>query len=51
MSYQIALILILIVAALIIGKKFNSSKNADKELVYEDEMDEDELKDLDNNIN
>jgi hypothetical protein len=51
MSYQIALILILIVAALIVGKKFNGPKNADKELVYEDEMDEDELQDLDDNIN
>jgi hypothetical protein len=51
MSYQIALILILIVTALIVGKKFNSPKNIDKELVYEDEMDEDELQDLDDNIN
>ena len=34
MSYQIALILILIVAALIIGKKFNSSKFKEKLLKF-----------------
>ena len=51
MSYQIGLILILIVTAIIIGKKYNKPKLEDDALVYEDEMDKDELEKLDDEIN
>ena len=51
MSYQIGLILILVIAAIIIGKKYNKPKQEDDSLVYEDEMDKDELKKLDDEIN
>ena len=47
MLYQIGIILIIIVAAIIISKRFNQNED----LIYEDEMDEDELKKLDNDIN
>ena len=47
MLYQIGIILIIIVAAIIVSKKFN--QNID--LIYEDEMEEDELKKLDDEIN
>ena len=42
MLYQIGIILIIIVAALIVSKKFSQDKKND--LIFEDEMDEDELK-------
>ena len=48
MLYQIGIILIFIVAAIIISKKFINKKNSD--LVYEDEMDEEELKNIDEEI-
>ena len=48
MLYQIGIILIFIVAAIIISKKFINKKN--KDLVYEDEMDEEELKNIDEEI-
>jgi|TARA_Y100000022_G_C13091081_1_gene302289 hypothetical protein len=47
MLYQIGIILIIIVAAIIISKRFNQNED----LIYEDEMDEDELKKLDDDIN
>ena len=43
MSYQIALILILLVASFILVHKFTRPRNIDKELVYEDVMDHDDL--------
>ena len=46
MLYQIGIILIIIVAAIIISKRFNQNED----LIYEDEMDEDELKKLDDDI-
>ena len=46
MLYQIGIILIVIVTALIVAKKFN----ANNDLIFEDEMDEDELKQLDEEI-
>ena len=49
MLYQIGIILIIIVAALIVSKKLTQNKKYD--LIYEDEMDEDELKNLDDEIN
>jgi hypothetical protein len=51
MLYQIGLILILVVAALIIGKKFKKNKQSDHQLIYEDDMSEDELIELDDEIN
>ena len=47
MLYQIGIILIIIVAAIIISKRFNQNED----LIYEDEMEEDELKKLDDEIN
>ena len=41
MLYQIGIILIIIVAALIVSKKLSQNKKND--LIFEDEMDEDEL--------
>ena len=48
MLYQIGIILIFVVAALIISKKFMNNDN--ENLVYEDEMDEDELKKIDEEL-
>ena len=50
MLYQIGLILILIVLALLIAKKFKSKNNKEEALVYEDEMSEDQLKELDEEL-
>ena len=49
MLYQLGIILIIVVAAMLIAKRLNNSK--DTNLVYEDEMDEDELKEIDEEIN
>ena len=49
MLYQIGIILIIVVAVLIVSKKFTQNKKND--LIYEDEMDEDELKKIDDEIN
>ena len=46
MLYQIGIILIIIVAAIIVSKRFNQKSD----LIYEDEMEEDELKKLDDAI-
>ena len=46
MLYQIGIILIIIVAALIVSQRFNQKSD----LIYEDEMEEDELKKLDDEI-
>tara|TARA_Y100000768_G_scaffold263380_1_gene200909 strand:+ start:189 stop:332 length:144 start_codon:yes stop_codon:yes gene_type:complete len=46
MLYQIGTILIIIVVAIIVSKRFNQKND----LVYEDEMEEDELKRLDDEI-
>lgn len=48
MLYQIGIILIFLAAALIISKKFTNNDN--ENLVYEDEMDEDELKKIDEEL-
>ena len=48
MLYQIGIVLILVAVALIVSKKLNTKKNND--LVYEDEMDDDELKKIDQEI-
>ena len=49
MLYQLGIILIIVVTAMLIAKRLNNSK--DTNLVYEDEMDEDELKEIDEEIN
>ena len=51
MLYQIGLILILVVIALIIGKKFKKTDSAEDQLVYEDDMSNEELEKLDDEIN
>ena len=51
MLYQIGLILILVIIALIVGKKLRKSDNTNEQLVFEDDMTEDELKKLDDEIN
>ena len=48
MLYQIGIILIFVAATLIISKKFMNNDN--ENLVYEDEMDEDELKKIDEEL-
>ena len=49
MLYQIGLIVLIIVVALIISKRL-STKNDQNDLIYEDDMDEDELKSIDDEI-
>ena len=51
MLYQIGLILILVVLALIIGKKFKNTDSGQEQLIFEDDMTEEELKKLDDEIN
>ena len=51
MLYQIGLILILVVLALIIGKKFKKTNSSDNQLIYEDDMSNEELEKLDDEIN
>ena len=46
MLYQIGIILIIIVAAIIVSQRFNQNND----LIYEDEMDEDELKKIDEEL-
>ena len=50
MLYQIGLVLILIVVALVISKKFKTTDD-NESLVYEDDMSSDELEKLDDEIN
>tara|TARA_B100000900_G_scaffold27023_1_gene20923 strand:+ start:311 stop:460 length:150 start_codon:yes stop_codon:yes gene_type:complete len=49
MLYQLGIILIIIIAALLISKRLKDTKET--HMVFEDEMDEDELKNIDENIN
>jgi len=51
MLYQVGLILILVVLALIVGKKLKKTNSANEQLVYENDMSEEELKKLDDEIN
>ena len=48
MLYQLGIILIFVVCALIFAKRINNKKN--KSLIYEDEMDKDELKKIDEEL-
>ena len=51
MLYQIGLVLILIVVALIISKRLKNKNDSSDQLIYEDDMTEDELQKLDDEIN
>jgi hypothetical protein len=51
MLYQIGLILILVVVALIVGKKLRKSDNTNEQLIFEDDMSHEELEKLDDEIN
>jgi len=51
MMYQIGLILILVVIALIIAKRYRNNEDQSEQLIYEDEMNDEELKELDDEIN
>jgi hypothetical protein len=50
MLYQIGLVLILIVIALIISKRLKNKNDSNDQLIYEDDMTEDELQKLDDDI-
>lgn len=50
MLYQIGLVLILIVIALIISKRLKNKNDSNDYLIYEDDMTEDELQKLDDEI-
>ena len=51
MLYQIGLILLLVVVALIAGKKLRKSDNTNEQLIFEDDMSQEELEKLDDEIN
>ena len=51
MLYQIGLILMLVVLALIIGKRLKKTDSDNDQLIYEDEMSSEELNKLDDEIN
>jgi len=50
MLYQIGLIALIVVVALIISKRVSLNKKVNNDLVYEDEMDDDELDYIDEEI-
>ena len=49
MLYQIGLIVFIVYVALVLSKRFDSTKN-DNDLIYEDEMDDEELNSIDEEI-
>ncbi len=50
MLYQIGLVALIIAVALIISKRVSLNKKDNNDLVYEDEMDDDELDYIDKEI-
>ena len=50
MLYQIGLIALIVAVALIISKRVHLNKKDNNDLVYEDEMDDDELDYIDEEI-
>lgn len=50
MTYQIGLIVAVIVVALLVSKKINKRSGKNDQLIYEDEMSEDELKEIDGEL-
>jgi len=50
MGYQLGIILVLIVVAILVSKKFTKKDSDFDQLIYEDEMSEDELNDIDKEL-
>ena len=50
MGYQLGLMLILIVVAILISKKFTKKYSDNDQLIYEDEMSTEELNDIDKEL-
>ena len=50
MGYQLGIILVLIVVAILISKKFTKKDSDVDQLIYEDEISEDELNDIDKEL-
>ena len=50
MLYQIGLIALIVAVALIISKRVSLNKKVNNDIVYEDEMDDDELDYIDEEI-
>ncbi|MDA9001106.1 hypothetical protein N9J66_03475 [Gammaproteobacteria bacterium] len=50
MGYQLGLILVLIVVAILISKKFTKKDSDNDQLIYEDEMSTEELNDIDKEL-
>ena len=50
MGYQLGIILVLIVVAILISKKFTKKDSDNGQLIYEDEMSKEELNDIDKEL-
>jgi hypothetical protein len=50
MGYQLGIILVLIVVAILISKKFTKKDSDSDQLIYEDEMSTEELNDIDKEL-
>ena len=50
MGYQIGLILVIIVVAILILKKISKKNDETDQLIFEDEMSKDELEDIDKEL-
>ena len=50
MGYQLGIILVLIVVAILISKKFTIKDSNNDQLIYEDEMSTEELNDIDKEL-
>ena len=50
MGYQLGIILVLVVAAILISKKFIKKDSDNDQLIYEDEMSTEELNDIDKEL-
>ena len=51
MGYQLGLILVLLVVAILISKKFTKKDSDNDQLLFEDEMSTEELNDIDKELN
>ncbi|MDA7702047.1 hypothetical protein OAD83_06490 [Gammaproteobacteria bacterium] len=50
MGYQLGIILVLVVVAILISKKFIKKDSDNDQLIYEDEMSTEELNDIDKEL-
>ncbi|MDA7542333.1 hypothetical protein N8819_03460 [Gammaproteobacteria bacterium] len=50
MGYQLGIILVLVVVAILISKKFIKKNSDNDQLIYEDEMSTEELNDIDKEL-